>query len=238
MAKVEAAHLTRQFLRKRSESNVFDAVDDVSLSLEGGCAYVVSGPSGSGKTTLLNMLAGLLRPTSGTVCVDGQDLYALDDEAQSAFRNAHIGVVPQGQSVLPSLTAMENALVPALVGKGADVAAAHERAEELFGRVGIADLADVAPKEMSGGELRRVAVVRGMLMRPDVLLADEPTADLDAESAGAVLALLREAAGEGSAVLVVTHDRDVIAWADVALTLAEGKLSGQEGPAPRSDAER
>lgn len=224
-----ASHLTRQFLRRRSDSNVFDAVRDVSLSLEDGRTYVVSGPSGSGKTTLLNMLAGLLRPTSGTVTVDGLDLYGMDDKAQSAFRNEHIGVVPQGQSAIHSLTAMENALLPATLGKKDGIGEARGRAEELFERVGIADLADESPSELSGGELRRVATVRGMLMRPSVLLADEPTADLDEESSRAVLSLMREAADEGTAVFVVTHEKDVIAWADSALTLTDGRLVSDAG---------
>lgn len=226
-----ASRLTRQFLRRRSDSNVFDAVHEVSLTLEGGTAYVVSGPSGSGKTTLLSMLAGLLTPTSGTVELDGQDIYALPDDERSAFRNAHIGVVPQGQSAIHSLTALQNALLPSTLAKGAERDAARARATALFEQVGIADLADVMPSEMSGGELRRVATVRAMLMQPDVLLADEPTADLDAESAAAVLKLMRSAANEGSAVLVVTHDKDVIAWADVALTLEDGRLGSVTGQA-------
>lgn len=224
-----ATDLTRQFLRRRSESNVFDAVQDVSITLENGQVYVVSGPSGSGKTTLLNMLAGLLRPTSGTVSIDGHDLYAMNDEEQSAFRNEHIGVVPQGQSAIHSLTAMENALLPATLQSKGSAGDARKRAEELFERVGIADLANVTPSEMSGGELRRMATVRGMLMNPDVLLADEPTADLDEESSRAVLSLMREAAGEGTAVFVVTHEKDVIAWADTALTLKDGRLSSVAG---------
>lgn len=228
-----ASHVTRQFLRRRSDTNVFNAVDDVSLTLEGGRVCVISGPSGSGKTTLLNMLAGLLAPTSGTVSVDGQDLYAMSDAEQSAFRGAHIGVVPQGSSAIGSLTALENALLPATVGRQ-DVAAAQARAEQLFERVGIAELAGVAPRELSGGELRRVAVIRAMLLQPDVLLADEPTADLDAESAQAVLSLMREAADEGTAVLVVTHDKDVIAWADDALTLENGRLADVAGQSEES----
>lgn len=229
-----ASHLTRQFLRKRSDANVFDAVHDVSLSLEGGRTYVISGPSGSGKTTLLSMLAGLLRPTSGTVSVDGTDLYALDDKAQSAFRNEHIGVVPQGQSAIHSLTARQNALLPATLQADGDLGAAGRRAEDLFARVGISDLMEVLPKEMSGGELRRMATVRAMLLRPDVMLADEPTGDLDEESSRAVLSLMREAADEGTAVLVVTHDKDVIAWADVSLTLKDGRLGDGSGQAEES----
>lgn len=233
---LEASHVTRQFLRKRGAGNVFNAVDDVTLTIQNGKIVVITGPSGSGKSTLLNMMAGILVPTSGTIAVDGTDLYSMDDEHLSAFRNTHIGVVPQGQTAIHSLDVLDNVLLPYVLSgdkKGSGKterqerdAEAQKRAEDLLEKTGIRDLEDVMPSEMSGGELRRMAIARAMMMNPDVILADEPTADLDEENTSIVLELMRFAAEEGSAVLIVTHDRDVFSWADEVHTLKEGRLDG------------
>lgn len=227
-----AKNVTRQFLRKRGGSNVFNAVDDVTLTLPNGKVTAITGPSGSGKSTLLNMMAGILTPTSGSIEIEGTDLYKLNDGALSAFRNRHIGVVPQGQTPLYSLSVLDNVLLPCTICKGkhkaavtadAEAAVLH-RAEELLDRTGIRDLEDVMPSELSGGEMRRMAIVRAMLMKPDVILADEPTADLDEENTKIVLSLMKYAAEEGSAVLIVTHDKDVFPWADKVYSLRAGKL--------------
>lgn len=242
-----AANVIKQFIRKRSGSNVFNAVDGVNLSLESGTISVVTGPSGSGKSTLLNMMAGILAPTSGIIALNGTDLYSMDDRALSAFRNRHIGVIPQGQTAIYSLTVRDNVLLPwKLYGMNRKVLKKAEtetsigtsetaladpveadvlkRADELLDRTGIRDLSNVMPQELSGGEMRRMAIIRAMILKPDVILADEPTADLDEENTKSVLSLMRYAAEEGSAVMIVTHDKDVFAWADRVYTLRAGKL--------------
>lgn len=239
---LEAAGVTRQFLRRRGAANVFNAVDDVTLTLENGKITVITGPSGSGKSTLLNMMAGILAPTSGTVRIDGTDLYKMNDAELSKFRNRHIGVVPQGQTAIHSLSLLDNVLLPFVLyedktkskGEEREIGedAARKRADELLEKTGIRDLADVMPSELSGGEQRRMAIARAMLMKPDVILADEPTADLDEENTKTVLGLMRYAADEGSAVLIVTHDQNVFPEADVLYSLKNGKL---ESPAASAE---
>lgn len=219
-------HVTRQFLRKRGNANVFNAVDDVTLTLENGKVTVITGPSGSGKSTLLNMMAGILTPTSGNVMIGDTDLYKLDDAALSVFRNEHIGMIPQGQTPIYSLNVMDNVLLPYTIHEGKKHRTTAERAAALLQQTGIADLADVMPQDLSGGELRRMAIARAMLLKPDVILADEPTADLDEENTQIVLSMMQKAAEEGSAVLIVTHDKDVFPWADRVLELRNGRLDG------------
>lgn len=228
---LEASNVTRQFLRKRGQANFFNAVDDVTMTLENGKITVVTGPSGSGKSTLLNMMAGILEPTSGTIAVDGTVLYKMEDAELSAFRNEHIGVVPQGQTAIHTLNLLDNVLLPYTLyrqkkgnaGK-TDGDIVRKRTESLLEKTGIRDLETAMPSELSGGEQRRMAIVRAMIMKPDVILADEPTADLDEENTKIVLSLMRYAAEEGSAVLIVTHDRDVFPEADQIFGMREGKL--------------
>lgn len=232
-----AKNVTRQFLRGRGNSNVFDAVKDVSLGLSGKEITVITGPSGSGKSTLLNMMAGILVPTEGTIEIGGKDLYSMDDEKRSAFRNRHIGVIPQGQTAIHSLTVLDNVLLPYTMyerkkkklrdeegGEEPDRQVVTGRALELLDKTGIPELADAMPSEISGGEQRRMAITRAVLMRPDVILADEPTADLDEENTEVILSLMRYAADEGSAVCIVTHDKDVFPWADHMFRLQKGRL--------------
>lgn len=231
---LRAENVTRQFFRKRGASNVFNAVENVSVTLENKEITVITGPSGSGKSTLLNMMAGILAPTEGKITVSGADLYSMDDEALSAFRNARIGVIPQGQTALHSLTVRDNILLPfVLLGRKRrakekinipEEDGIQKRADGLMDRTGITDLADIFPSEISGGEQRRMAIVRAMLLKPDVILADEPTADLDEENTKAVLSLMRYAADEGSAVLIVTHDKDVLPEANRIYRMRDGKL--------------
>lgn len=231
---LEALNVTRQFFRRRGAANVFNAVENVSVTLKNKEITVLTGPSGSGKSTLLNMMAGILAPTKGKISIGGTELYSMDDETLSAFRNAHIGVIPQGQTAIDSLTVLDNILLPFVLlsrkhraQAGTNIPGESEmkaRVRGLMDRTGITDLADVFPSEISGGEQRRMAICRAMLLSPDVILADEPTADLDEENTKTVLSLLRYAAEEGSAVLIVTHDKDVLPEADRVYELRNGKL--------------
>ncbi len=222
---VRAEGLRREFFRKGRESaRYFDAVAGADLDLRAGQLVALIGRSGSGKSTLLNMLAGLLVPTEGTVLLDGTDLYALDDAELSRVRNENIGVVPQGQTALHALSAIENVMLPHLMYR--DAAGAEERAMQLLDRLGIAPLADAYPSELSGGEMRRVAIARALMCKPRVVLADEPTGDLDDENTTIVLSTLRAVADEGAAVLLVTHEQAVAPYADRTLRMDAGSLQG------------
>lgn len=221
---LRAEQVTRQYFRQSQGKNVFTAVQPTDLILRSGELVEITGRSGSGKSTLLNILAGLLTPTSGLVMLDGADLYALEDDARSRLRNEKIGVIPQGQTALHSLTVLENVLLPCAMYDGAGDTA---YAEELLEQVGIPQLKSVYPDELSGGELRRLAIARAMIRRPGILLADEPTGDLDDENTHAVLRLLRQAAEGGAAVLLVTHEKEAAAYAHRLYRMDGGVLKAE-----------
>ena len=220
---LRAESVSRRYFRQGRGRNFFFAVQGASLALESGSLTEITGRSGSGKSTLLNLLAGLLEPTEGKVFLDDIDLYALEDGPRSRLRSARIGVIPQGQTGLQSLTVLENVLLPGLMYK--KTAIADEWALALLEKVGVAHLRDAYPNELSGGELRRLAIARALVMRPGVLLADEPTGDLDDENTRAILGLLRSSADEGMAVLLVTHEKEAAAYADRLLRMDTGVLT-------------
>lgn len=222
---LEATGLSKEFARARGGKRVFTAVHPMDFGLDERQLTVISGHSGSGKSTLLTMLAGILTPTAGHVRVEGTDLYSLRDEERSRLRNARIGLVPQGNTALRALSVLDNVLLPSIL-YATDEASAG-RARELLDAVGLTDLADAKPTELSGGELRRMAIARALLMEPSIVLADEPTAGLDSANATAVLTLLRDAANAGAAVLVVSHEADARHFADRGYTMEDGHLHHQ-----------
>lgn len=222
---LEATGLSKEFARARGGKRVFTAVHPMDFGLDERQLTVISGHSGSGKSTLLTMLAGILTPTAGHVRVEGTDLYSLRDEERSRLRNARIGLVPQGNTALRALSVLDNVLLPSIL-YATDEAPAG-RARELLDAVGLTDLADAKPTELSGGELRRMAIARALLMEPSIVLADEPTAGLDSANATAVLTLLRDAANAGGAVLVVSHEADARHFADRGYTMEGGHLHHQ-----------
>lgn len=226
---VEARGVSKSYFRAgRTQGRSFDAVAPCDLTLAAGEMVACMGRSGSGKTTLLSMLAGLLMPSEGSVLLAGQDMYALGDAELSRLRNERVGVVPQGQTVLHTLTALENVTLPCGLWRRGDgehgAANVQARAEGLLERLGIGDLADAYPAELSGGELRRVAIARSLIMEPAVVFADEPTSDLDDQSTVQVLGLLREVADAGASVFVVSHESEVTTWADRVLRMEAGAL--------------
>ena len=223
---IEATGLTKEFARARGGKRLFTAVHPLDISLEERQLTVVSGHSGSGKSTLANMLAGILTPTAGYVRLDGADLYSLRDEELSRLRNERIGLVPQGHTALRALTVLDNVLLPSILYSKDEAPA--ERARELLAAVGLDDLADAAPTELSGGELRRMAIARALLMGPAIVIADEPTAGLDSANAAAVLTLLRDAADRGTAVLVVSHEAEAQRFADRSYVMEDGHLRESE----------
>ena len=226
---VNAHHISKRYFRKTGGANYFYAVKPTTLEITAGEAAVLTGRSGSGKTTLLNILSGLLPPTEGNVCIDGTDLYSLDDRALSRLRSEKIGVVPQGRSAIDTLTVMENILLPAkLCGKPLPVDAAAQWMEKL----GIAHLRDARPAALSGGELRCIAIVRALTQAPDILFADEPTGDLDDENTTLVLSVFQAYAHEQKkAVFVVTHENGALQYADTVYTMDNGQIISAVGRA-------
>lgn len=267
--------LTRQFVRRGTP---FDAVSHVNLTVDAGEFIAIVGRSGNGKSTLINMVAGLIRPTSGTVSVAGRNVADLGDKALSVLRNRTIGFVTQSQTLLGNLTVLDNVILPATmfpeplpfaqnaeatdaVAQAAatnDEAAADSAADlfmpdviapitdrentpsntaasrpDLFAtqartlltQLGVADLADSYPRELSGGEMRRVSIARALMNQPSLLIADEPTGDLDQESTDIVMRLLKDQANNGTAILMVTHDPDALEYADRVYRMDAGVLS-------------
>lgn len=223
---IEATGLTKEFARARGGKRLFTAVHPLDIGLEERQLTLVSGHSGSGKSTLANMLAGILTPTAGHVRLDGTDLYSLRDEELSRLRNERIGLIPQGHTALRALTVLDNVLLPSILYAKAE--APVDRARELLSAVGLDDLADAAPTELSGGELRRMAIARALLMDPAIVIADEPTAGLDSTNATAVLTLLLDAADRGAAVLVVSHEDEAQRFADRSYVMEDGHLRESE----------
>jgi putative ABC transport system ATP-binding protein len=203
------------------------ALKGVSVGIEAGSMTAIVGPSGSGKSTLLNLLGALDQPSSGNVIVAGADLGTLDDNARTRLRREKIGFVFQFFNLLPTLSAKENVLLPAkLAGKHSKDLDA--RAEDLLTRVGLASRMHHRPEQLSGGEMQRVAISRALIMDPPVLLADEPTGNLDSKTGREVMRLLRGAVDKRRTVILVTHDPRMARVADRVLTIRDGELAGDE----------
>jgi putative ABC transport system ATP-binding protein len=199
-------------------------LDRVSLDVPRGQLAAILGESGAGKSTLLNVIAGLETADSGTVIVGNVDLAGLDDDARTAFRRQHVGFVFQAFHVLPYLSVGDNVALPLKLAGRRDRAAA-ERVDTMLAAVGLADRAASMPRELSGGELQRIAIARALVHRPQVVLADEPTGNLDPDSAHAVITLLRDCLrAEGATGILVTHSHAAAARADRVLTLTRDGL--------------
>jgi putative ABC transport system ATP-binding protein len=201
------------------------ALDRVSMKVAGGEFVAIQGTSGSGKSTLLNMLGGLDRPTSGEVLFDRSSLGPFTKREMARYRRHSVGMIFQNFNLIPTMTAAENVRL-ALAFGGLRGKQREERTEELLGRVGLADRMEHRPSELSGGEQQRVAIARALANRPRVLLADEPTGNLDSTRAQELLALLREmVGGEGLTVLMVTHDHELAArFADRIVFMKDGRV--------------
>ncbi|WP_019260773.1 ABC transporter ATP-binding protein [Gardnerella greenwoodii] len=227
--------VTREFMRRKHR---FSAVNNVSFSLNSGDFVAIVGKSGNGKSTLLNLIAGLLKPTYGSVTVLGNKISApeLSDGEVSRLRAQNIGFVTQSQTLLPNLTVYDNILLPVQIAKSSEVKSGEvksgedvqdyysNRALDFCKRLHIEDLLWCYPKELSGGEMRRVMIVRALINNPKLLLLDEPTGDLDPEHTLIVVEMLREAANRGAAVLMVTHDSEAARSADCTYTMDFGSL--------------
>ena len=201
------------------------ALDDLSLRVTAGEVVAVMGPSGSGKSTLLNLIAGLDRPSAGTVTVAGRRIEGLGESGLARFRARHIGIIFQFFNLLDDLTVQDNVLLPAQLA-GASRRTARARARELLEQMGIERHRDDYPARLSGGQRQRVAIARALVNSPELLLADEPTGALDSETGAQIVALLRGLRDEhGTTILLVTNDDAVAAQADRVLRLRDGRLS-------------
>jgi putative ABC transport system ATP-binding protein len=218
-AAVAAHNLTRRY---GDGDSAVDAVRGVSLEVPAGQFTAIMGPSGSGKSTLMHLLAGLDRPTEGSVEIGGQDITTMGDKKLTLLRRKHIGFVFQAFNLVPTLTAEENVTLPlAIAGKKID----RSWVDAVIQQVGLDERRSHRPAEMSGGQQQRVAVARALVAEPTVLFADEPTGNLDSRTSAEVLALLRDAVSAyGQTTVMVTHDAHAAAVADRVLFLADGRL--------------
>jgi putative ABC transport system ATP-binding protein len=206
----------------------FIAIDHLSLEIAQGEFVAVVGRSGSGKTTLLNLLAGIDRPTAGTVHVAGADLGSLSESGLAAWRGRNVGLVFQFFQLLPTLTVGENVMLPMDFAKKVPVGDRYDRALHLLERMGVGDQADKFPATLSGGQQQRAAIARALANDPPILLADEPTGNLDSVTAGAVLELFADLNADGRTIVVVTHERDVRSIAGRQVTLVDGRVATGE----------
>jgi putative ABC transport system ATP-binding protein len=222
---LKVEHLTKFY---KSGVRTLKVLDDISFGVETGSACAIVGPSGSGKTTLIAICAGLEQPDHGSVSFDGVALDRADEETLAGVRNRFIGFVFQSFQLLPSLTALENVMVPAEI-QGENHA--RPRAAELLERVGLDDRVDHYPVQLSGGEQQRVAIARAFMNRPKILFADEPTGNLDAETAREVVRLIYELNSTmGTTLIMVTHDRDLSRQAGRVITLKGGRVIADGAP--------
>lgn len=200
------------------------AVDDVSLKIEKGDFLSVVGHSGSGKTTLISVIGGIIRPTSGRVLFNGVDICSLDDEKLSEYRNEKIGFIFQFASLLPILTAKENVLLPGLFSPKEKVNS-DKKAEEYLNMVGIGDKINAYPSQLSGGQQRRVAIARALMNDPEVILADEPTGDLDEETEAEIMELFKKLnQGKKVTFIFITHNLDLAKQAQKQIRMSHGRI--------------
>jgi putative ABC transport system ATP-binding protein len=222
---IEVRELRKIYNPDRPEIAVH-AVDGVTFAVEGGESVAIIGPSGGGKSTLMHLIGCLDRPTSGSYKLQGRDVAKLRDDELAALRNRHLGFVFQTFNLLARQTALENVELPLLYARTKGTAA---RAMEALERVGLAQRAHHLPSELSGGQKQRVAIARAVVTRPSVLLCDEPTGALDTRTSEEILELLRELNGEGTTLLVVTHDLGVAQRLGRAIRVRDGKIEA-DGP--------
>ncbi len=219
---VETENLTRIYGSGEVQVN---ALDGVSLHVDTGEFVAVMGPSGCGKSTLLHLLGGLDHPSEGTVKIEGKDLSSLDDDALTDLRREHIGFIFQFFNLLPTLTALDNTALPLVLG-GMKPAEAQVKAMEWLEKLEVADRSTHRPDELSGGQRQRVAIARSLVTEPSLILADEPTGNLDSKAAEEFAMLLRETVDKwGRSILLVTHDPRISSYADRVIYLKDGKIS-------------
>lgn len=233
-ALVEVLNVTKEYRRASGDS--FTALKRMSLSVAAGEFTALLGKSGSGKSTLLNLIAGLDRPTAGEVIVAGTRLRGLGEDALAAWRGRNVGVVFHFFQLLPTLTVIENVMLAMDFLDSVPRRERPDRARALLGLVGISDQADKLPAMLSGGQQQRAAVARALADDPPILVADEPTGNLDSHTAGSVLDLFGDLVGRGKTLVVVTHDDEVTRRAHSVVRLTDGMVTGEEAFVGRGEA--
>ncbi|MBQ7901186.1 MAG: ABC transporter ATP-binding protein [Clostridia bacterium] len=221
---LEIKNLTKEYKRNGQS---FAALDDINLTVDKGQLISIVGCSGSGKSTLLSVIAGLLNPTAGEVVIDGKAIIGLSDSEISYIRGTKIGYIPQGQSLLSNLSVLDNVCLPGNFTNSEENV--EERASELLSKLGIDALAHSYPGSLSGGERRRAVIARALINRPKLILADEPTSDLDRDNTKEVIEIFRSIADEGTTVLMATHESDTESYSDIVYELNNGILSKLHG---------
>jgi putative ABC transport system ATP-binding protein len=225
---IELRHVTKTY---PVAGGAFTALSDVSLTIARGEFAAIVGQSGSGKSTLLGLLAGIDRPTRGEVFIDGAAVHAMSESAMSAWRGRAVGIVFQFFQLLPTLSAAENVMLPMDFCRTYRPRERRERALALLDRLGVADQADKLPSRLSGGQQQRVAIARALANAPKLLLADEPTGNLDSRTAAAMLEVLAGLGREGQTVVLVTHERSALSYATCSIELADGRVLDVSGTA-------
>lgn len=203
-------------------------LDDVNFSFEKGKIYVMFGRSGSGKSTLLNLISGIDIASSGSIIVNNQDICKFDEKARTIFRRNNVGFIFQFFNLIPTLTVLENLLLPLELVKSLDKDDT-DKALDLINKIGLSERADVYPDKLSGGEQQRVAIARALIHNPDIILADEPTGNLDYETGKSIVSLLDDLVRkQGKTMIMATHSKDVIGLADFIIRVKDGKLNIDE----------
>ncbi|HKF38940.1 MAG TPA: ABC transporter ATP-binding protein [Ktedonobacteraceae bacterium] len=223
---VQVEHLCRT-ISSHTQKTVL--LDDITFTVPAGALFAINGPSGSGKSTLLNMITGIDRPTSGRVIFAGEELRAGSEDALARWRGRHVGIVFQFFQLVPTLTVRENVLLALELGGSLPRRAWQERTHACLAEVGMESLAGRLPSELSGGQQQRVAVARALANDPPVLVADEPTGNLDSKTAQAIFETLESLSRRGKTVIYVTHDPQLAARAGARIELLDGHIVGQQG---------
>ena len=221
VALIELRQVTKVY---QTAAGSFTALQDVDLQIGEGKFVAIVGKSGSGKSTLLNMLTGIDRPSSGEVAINGTTVHTLDEDEIAEWRGRNIGVVFQFFQLMPTLTVVENVMLPM---DFCNVYAPRERRQQalrLLERVGIADQADKFPATLSAGQQQRVAIARALANNPPIVVADEPTGNLDSQTADDILTLFQQLSADGKTVVMVTHERDIASWVSGVVMLADGRI--------------
>ena len=208
--------------RYRSGDEQTIALHNISLTINKGEFVAIMGPSGSGKSTMMHILGLLDTPTAGTYQLDGQDVSKIKKNTQADLRNQHIGFVFQQFNLMPRTTVLENLLLPTVYGELPD---RYERAEKLLKEVDLADRATHTGAQLSGGQIQRVAVARALMMNPALILADEPTGNLDSKRSEEIMTLFRSINKSGATIVLITHEPEIAAFADRVITLKDGKIT-------------
>lgn len=217
---LEVKNVSKKYQQNGRE---FLAVNDVSLKVEKGELIAVCGHSGSGKSTLFHLISGLLKPEKGQILFENKDIIGKKDKEMAEYRNSEIGYILQGQSVLKNFTVIENVCLPFYVSKNKKDR--YDKAMELLKTVGLEKYAETYPDQLSGGEMRRIAIARALINHPKLIIADEPTSNLDAENAVYIMELLKQISEEGIGVIFSSHDNIYEDYTDKVLTMKEGVLS-------------